>query len=279
VTRTLAGSGDSPSAEPRTKAVSRASEAQFVNVSRLICARSYHFVIAVWRAKETESAVIIALPMRRWTIVGLALALFSMPFVIGLFTAFRVPLTTQKVLLREIILFALAALVLFIIRRKERLGWDSVGLQRPALGNTAIWVLITFVGVALAITLAFGFIKLFGLPMGNVDSKAYDALPTWVLLVVIIRAGFVEELFYRGYSIERLQSLTGSRIFAAGIPLVIFAVSHYRQGQAGIIIAMLTGALLTGVYVYKRNLWITITVHFLGDFIPNILVPLFASRQ
>src|SRR4030095_15244375 len=177
------------------------------------------------------------------------------------------------------ILLPVAAFVLFISRKKERLGWASVGLQRPALGNTAIWVLITFVGVALAIALAFGFIKLFSLPLGNVDSKAYDALPTWVLLVVIIRAGFVEELFCRGYAIERVQSLTGSLIFAAGIPLVIFAVSHYRQGQAGIIIAMLTGAVLTGVYVYKRNLWITITVHFLGDFIPNILLPLFASKQ
>ena len=218
-------------------------------------------------------------PMRRWTMLGLALALFSMPFVIGLFTALRVPLTTQNVLLREIILFALAALVLFIIRRKEHLGWDSVGLQRPALGNTLLWVLITFAGVAVALSLAFGFIKLFKLPVGSSDSAAYDALPTWVLLVVIVRAGFVEELFCRGYAIERLQSLTDSLIFAAGIPLVIFAVSHYRQGQAGIIIAMLTGAVLTGVYVYKRNLWITITVHFLGDFIPNILVPLFAAKQ
>ena len=147
------------------------------------------------------------------------------------------------------------------------------------MGNTTIWVLIAFVGVAVAIALAFGFIKLFSLPLGNVDAEAYGALPTWVLLVVIIRAGFVEELFYRGYAIERLQSLTDSRIFAAGIPLVIFAVSHYRQGQAGIIIAMLTGAVLTAVYLYKRNLWITIAAHFLGDFIPNILVPLFAAKQ
>ena len=116
--------------------------------------------------------------MRRWTMMGLALAVFSMPFVIGLFTGFRVPLTTQNVLLRETILFALAALVLFIIRKKERLGWDSVGLQRPALSNTTIWVLITFVGVAVAIALAFGFIKLFSLPLGNVDSQTYDALPT-----------------------------------------------------------------------------------------------------
>ena len=66
----------------------------------------------------------IAVPMLRWTMTGLALALFSMPFVLGLFTAFRVPLTTQNVLLRETILVALAALVLFIIKGKERLGWN-----------------------------------------------------------------------------------------------------------------------------------------------------------
>jgi hypothetical protein len=54
------------------------------------------------------------------------------------------------------------------------------------LGDTTIWVLITFVGVAVAIAVAFGFIKLFGLLVGSVDSKAYDALPTWLLLVVII---------------------------------------------------------------------------------------------
>ena len=215
---------------------------------------------------------------RGWTLVGLAFALGAMPLVIGLFNILRVPWTTQNVLAREIALFACAAFVLFIIRNKERLGWDSVGLQRPALGSTALWVLIAFVGVVFAGALAFGIIKLFHLPFGSVDSASYDALPKWVLLLVIIRAGFIEELFYRGYAIERLQSLTGSRILAAGIPLLVFAASHYRQGWAGIMIALLTGAVVTGVYVYKRNLWITITTHFLGDFIPNILVPLFVTK-
>jgi membrane protease YdiL (CAAX protease family) len=190
-----------------------------------------------------------------------------------------IPLTAQTVLFREAILFAWAALLLFIIRRKECLGWDSMGLQRPPLGNTAIWVVVTFVSVLVALAIAFALIKLFHLPVGSDDSQAWDALPKWVLLVVIIRAGFIEELFCRGYAIERLQSLTGSLVLATGIPLLIFAVAHYRQGWAGIIIALLTGAVLTGVYVYKRNLWIIITVHFIGDFIPNILVPLLAAEH
>ena len=218
-----------------------------------------------------------ALPIRRWTIVGLLVALFSGPLVSALFAVLRIPLTAQNVLFQTAILFACAAFLLFIIRRKERLGWDSVGLQRPPLGNTAIWVVVTFVGVLVALAMAFALIKLFHLPVGSMDSQALAALPKWVLLVAIIRAGFIEELFCRGHAIERLQSLTGSLIPAAGIPLFIFAVLHYRQGWAGIIVALLTGAVLTAVYIYKRNLWVTITVHFVVDFI--LLLPLLAAKH
>jgi membrane protease YdiL (CAAX protease family) len=215
---------------------------------------------------------------RPWTLAGLVIALFAMPLVIGLFNAFEIPWTTQNVVLRELALLASAGALLFVILPKERLGWGSVGLERPAAGNTALWVLITMLGIALAIALAFGVIKLFELPLGSVDSSAYDALPIWVLLFVIIRAGFIEELFYRGYAIERLESLTGNRFVYAGVPLVLFAVFHYRQGWTGIMIALLTGAVLTGIYLYKRNLSITITTHFLGDFIPNILLPLLVTE-
>src|SRR5262249_32422241 len=154
----------------------------------------------------------ITLHVRRWTIVGLLIALFSGLLVSALFTVLRIPLTAQYVLFQTAILFACAALLLFIIRRKERLGWDSVGLQRPPLGNTAIWVVVTFVGVLVALAMAFALIKLLHLPVGSMDSQALAALPKWVLLVAIIRAGFIEELFCRGYAIERLQSLTGSLI-------------------------------------------------------------------
>src|SRR5215470_14739921 len=213
-----------------------------------------------------------------WTVVGLVIAFFAMPVVLGLFSATRIPWTIQNVVLRELTLFAAAAGVAFIIRRKELLGWDSVGLQRPAMGKTLLWVLLTIAGVALAVAVAFGLIKLFKLPMGSSDSAKYDLLPTWVLLLTILRAGFIEEFFYRGYAIERLQSLTGGRLLAAAIPLFFFAIFHYRQGWAGIIIALLSGAVLTGVYLLKRNLWVTITAHFLGDFIPNIVVPLFIPK-
>lgn len=213
----------------------------------------------------------------RWTAIGLAIAFFSMPLLLGLFSSTHIPWTVRNMVLRELSIWAFAALLMFIVRRKERLGWESVGLQRPAIRNTALWVLNTMVGAALSIAIAFAFIRLLNLPIGSSDSAKYELLPTWVLAMTIVRAGFVEEFFYRGYAIERLQLLTHNRFWSAAVALLFFSVFHYRQGWAGIIIALLTGAVLTYVYSTRRNLWVTIIAHFLTDFIPNIVVPLFTS--
>jgi len=95
------------------------------------------------------------------------------------------------------------------------------------------------------------------------------AIPVTVLTVM--RAGIAEEVLYRGFAIERLQALTGNRWVAAGVPLILFAAFHYRQGLAGICIAFLLGAILTVFYLWKRDLLANIFGHFLTDFIPNVL--------
>jgi membrane protease YdiL (CAAX protease family) len=43
-------------------------------------------------------------------------------------------------------------------------------------------------------------------------SQAFAKLPVWLVFIVVVRAGVVEELFYRGYAIERLQGLGFGRI-------------------------------------------------------------------
>jgi len=211
---------------------------------------------------------------RAWTRAGLAIALLGIPFVVTLFALLPGPRTTGLTVLRELILLSLAAVVAMILRRRERLTWDAVGLGRPAIANTALWVLIGLLATAAAIAVSLGAIHLFDLRFGSTDTATFEALPTWVVLLMVVRAGLVEEFFYRGYAIERLLALTDNRVIAIGLPLCIFAVFHYRQGTGGILIALLAGVVMTAIYLRKRNLWINISTHFLVDFIPNILLPL-----
>jgi membrane protease YdiL (CAAX protease family) len=96
--------------------------------------------------------------------------------------------------------------------------------------------------------------------------------------LTVARAGLAEEVFYRGYAIERLEALLPNRWLAALIPLLCFTAFHYRQGLAGVFVALVLGAILTALYLWKRNLIANIIAHFLVDFIPNVLLPLLAGE-
>jgi hypothetical protein len=96
-------------------------------------------------------------PLRReWTVIGLVVALLGIPLVMAVYTMLDVPRTAGSVLARELIVFAMAGILLWLIRSREGLGWNSVGLQRPAPANTALWVVLTFFGVGIAFALAMG---------------------------------------------------------------------------------------------------------------------------
>jgi membrane protease YdiL (CAAX protease family) len=99
--------------------------------------------------------------------------------------------------------------------------------------------------------------------------------PLWAVTITVLRAGITEEVFYRGYALERLITLTGSKWAATVLTVIPFALFHFRQGPAGIMIAGLAALVLTGIYLKRRSLPAVILTHFTVDFIPNVLLPMF----
>jgi len=86
----------------------------------------------------------------------------------------------------------------------------------------------------------------------------------------------VEEFFYRGYAIDRLQKIGAGRIASWLIPLLIFSIAHWTGGAANVLIAFVLGGILTAFYQWRRDLLANIFGHFLIDFIANILPALLA---
>jgi membrane protease YdiL (CAAX protease family) len=107
-------------------------------------------------------------------------------------------------------------------------------------------------------------------------SAAFEKLPLWLVTLIVLRAGVVEELFYRGYAIERLQALGLGPFWAVAIPLIIFALGHWTGGWANIVIALALGAILAGFYLWRRDLAANMIGHGLVDFIANVLPKLFS---
>ena len=55
------------------------------------------------------------------------------------------------------------------------------------------------------------------------------------------------------------------------IPLVIFSFGHWSGGAANILIAFTAGLILTGFYLWRRDLLANMIGHGLVDFVANVL--------
>lgn len=212
-----------------------------------------------------------------WTGIGLLIALLGLPVIV---TGYRFwiegPQTDLLVIERELTILALCGLLLWIIKAGEGLPLRSINLHFDSIKTSLLRSLLLLVFCAGGLALGFGVITLFDLPFGSGSSGFTPAVPA--LLLTFLRAGLVEEIFYRGYAIERLQTLTGNKFIAIGLPLLVFAGFHFRQGTGGIVIVFIGGAILTAFYLWKKDLLANIIAHFLVDFIPNILLPLISGE-
>jgi membrane protease YdiL (CAAX protease family) len=206
------------------------------------------------------------------TWVGLFIALFGMLIVRQAVTYFYPTLTLVAALWKESLIWLCVIALLFVIRRGERLSLRSVGI------GTASWIKSLLWGVILAIACAAvgGIIATLTHYGHNESAEAFSRLPVWLMSAICVRAGVAEELFFRGYAIERLEALGLNRFMSAAIPLAIFAVGHWTGGWANIVIALALGAILSAFYLWRRDLVANIIGHFLVDFVFNVLPKLFS---
>jgi uncharacterized protein len=215
------------------------------------------------------------------TYLGLALALFGVPLLIFILQlnapAFY---TNQFVITKELSIFALTGILLLLITKGEKLGLDSIGLHNRDWGKSILWGLIgTVIAIAALAILLFIFPKV-GIKFGEGgESDRYKNVSLWVMTLMVLRAGIVEEICYRGYVIERLEKMTGNWFIYFLLPLILFGVFHYKQGIGGIIIAFVAGAILAVLYIKRRDLKANIITHFLVDFLPNVLLPLVSHQR
>jgi uncharacterized protein len=204
--------------------------------------------------------------------LGLFLSLFAMLLIRQSVSYFWPTLTFTAAIWKETLLWLSAITLLFIIRRGERLRLTSIGLGTSRWWKSILWGL----AIAAACGLIGGILAaLTGYGHGP-GSAAFEKLPLWLITLIVIRAGVVEELFYRGYAIERLQAVGLTPAWAVGIPLIIFALGHWTGGAANILIALALGAILTGFYVWRRDLVANMIGHGSVDFVANVLPNLFS---
>jgi membrane protease YdiL (CAAX protease family) len=209
---------------------------------------------------------------------GLLLAMFGTPLFLWLFKldvgdADSLPLYLG----RELVVFLMAAALLLLVRNGEKLPFSSIGWHTDRLGRSALWGLFGVVLAAIGLAACIAIAQAMHWKLGLQEPPKFNP-PLWAMTITVLRAGITEELFYRGYALERLRALTGSAWIAALLTIVPFALFHYRQGPAGILIAGVAAVILTALYLKRRDLPAVMLTHFTVDFIPNVLLPLLGTE-
>ena len=203
----------------------------------------------------------------RSTWIGLFVALFGILIARqALFIAFH-SLTVTATIWRESLHWLCALIVILIVRYGERESLRSIGIGTCSILRSLAWsVVIAFacllVGFGIAALVHFN---------GGRSGEALSKLPLWLVFLVVVRAGVIEELFYRGYAIERLQTIGLSKFWAVATPLLIFSLGHWTGGWKNIIIALALGAILSAFYLWRRDLVANMIGHFAVDFVGVIL--------
>ncbi len=209
-----------------------------------------------------------------YTWVGILISMFSITVINLSMKALYGPiLNNLQMITKELIILGVTAFLLFYIIPKEKLNLDSIGLHARNIKKNWLWIfgllLICIAGLAICLLVC----KWLGWPFG--ESKSFDKLSPWVITLVTLRAGISEEVFMRGFLLERFTTITGKKWIAFLLSTLPFGFLHYPQGYAGILIATVAGGILALFYFWKRDLIINIIAHFLVDFIPNVVLPMF----
>jgi len=208
----------------------------------------------------------------RATWLGLFVSLFAMVVIRQAFVFFVPEITFAAAIVKETLIWASAAALLVILRRGEGLPFRSIGLGTCRWWKSIAWGFVIAL-VSAAVALALAHLTSYGNGPG---SAAFEKLPLWLIILIVIRAGVVEELFYRGYAIERLRMIGLGRFWSVTIPLVIFSIGHWSGGAANILIAFAAGLILTGFYLWRRDLAANMIGHGLVDFVANVVPRIFS---
>jgi membrane protease YdiL (CAAX protease family) len=123
--------------------------------------------------------------------------------------------------------------------------------------------ILMVVGVVLIYSVVF---PAFHLQMNTGVANRLAAMPFWYRFMLVTRAAVAEETLFRGYPIERLEELTASLALAGFVSWAAFAIAHLGAwGWPQLMVAGFGGAILTILYLWRRNLWLNMIAHWIVD--------------
>ena len=168
----------------------------------------------------------------------------------------------------------LLVLMTYWIPKVERSNRESVGFGK--FHWRYMWLGAVVYLVVLVASMISGFaLEALGLePIRSLQPmiKEYSFL---TLVGLFLTGTFVEEIFYRGYLIERIKILTGQKWLAGVVSWLAFTLVHLRFFGLGptIDVSVLAAALVL-LYLREKSIWPCIVLHGINGAFAYMVFPL-----
>jgi membrane protease YdiL (CAAX protease family) len=176
----------------------------------------------------------------------------------------------QSVATAIVPLWAITLLLLVIMRRFEGESYSSIGLRRPS-GMDLGYAVAGFALGFLTIVAGNPLVQL--LHLQSAESVASRQL-TPAMPLILLTSPTTEEILFRGYAIERLETLTNRTALAVLVSIAAFLFAHVPLwGLGGVLQFLPWSIVISGLYVWRRNLPACMAMHFLGDLLGLAVIP------
>ncbi|MFC5369048.1 CPBP family intramembrane glutamic endopeptidase [Salinirubrum litoreum] len=195
-------------------------------------------------------------------VVGLAVSLFGV-VVLGQIELPRwiAASATRSFLTNSLSSWVLAGAIVTLVVYWERRDVASIGLELPGRRDVAVGIGAGLLATVIGLLVTGGAVAVFDLQAPpTLSAIAELSLP--VQVGIVGTAVVTEEILWRGYPIERLTELTGN-VWIGGVVsgLVFLAVHLPAWGLVGAIPQSVFTTFLVGVYVWRRNVVVTMLTH------------------
>lgn len=209
-------------------------------------------------------------PLRGWLEIAAIIVLIEVGGILGALTGFP-PLSSIGA-----VALPLIAATWFLSREPTR--WRDLALDRRLPLLQVIGIAAATVLAAIALTTLAQFM-LHAIGLAPVDYSAFAQflegnliMYLWMLIPVVWGSAAIgEELLVRGFLQHRLTGLTNRKV-AVLLQALIFAVAHFYQGLAGVVLVFVVGLVFGEVYRRTRNLLPTILAHGVIDTVSMTLI-------
>jgi len=210
----------------------------------------------------------------KWTyVVGLAIV-FGVEFVLR---DFLLPENANNVSIGLALVgewVTLSFLVFFWVPKLEKKSMASIGLGKFKQRHL-MWGVLVYLLVLVASSFSGFVLQSVGLPSLRSLQPLIKGYGFATLFGLFLTGTFLEEVFYRGYLIERMTVLTRHRWIAAFTSWLLFTLVHLKFfGFGPTIDTSVISAALTLLYLKEKSIYPCIVVHGINDALAFLIFPL-----